>query len=209
MLILYKKNYTMGSLLVKKNRFPLLPLVILVVGSILVVFVFFVAFSPGFFQTAPVETIQDAKILAEQYITRNYQGLEVDEIMEFSQNYYVIVKEVNTGIGAFELLVDRYSGSVGPEPGPNMMWNTKYVHHRTNNPTDIPITLQAAEDNAQEWLNNNILGATIEEATTFYGYYTMDLQKDGQIFGMLSVDGYYGEVWYHSWHGDFIKMEEY
>ena len=32
--------------------------------------------------------------------------------------------------------------------------------------------------------------------------------KDGQVFGMLSVNGYSGEVWYHNWHGAFIEMEE-
>ena len=32
------------------------------------------------------------------------------------------------GIHAFELLIDRHSGAVYPEPGPNMMWNTKYGH---------------------------------------------------------------------------------
>jgi len=26
---------------------------------------------------------------------------------------------------------------------------------------------------------------------------------------MLSVNGYSGEVWYHSWHGDFSSMMEY
>jgi len=205
-----QKELHYGEFLDKKNRFPILPLIVLSIGSILVIAVFLISFSPGLFQTKPVENIQDAKTLAEQYITRNYQGFEVDEIMEFSQNYYIIVKEADTGIGAFELLVDHYSGNVSPEPGPNIMWNTKYGHHRLNIPTtNMPVTLQAAEEKAQEWLNNNIPSATIEETETFYGYYTMDLEKDGQIFGMLSVDGYHGEVWYHSWHGNFIKMKEY
>lgn len=194
----------------KKNRFPILPLLVLIVGSILVIAVFFVSFSPALFQVEPVENIQEAKELAEQYPTRNYQGLEVEEIMEFSNNYYVIVKETDTGNGAFELLVDRYSGRVGPEPGPNMMWNTKYGHHRLSNPTTImPVNLEVAESNAQEWLDKNISGSKVESTETFYGYYTMDLEKNGEIFGMLSVNGYSGDVWYHSWHGDFISMEEY
>jgi hypothetical protein len=25
---------------------------------------------------------------------------------------------------------------------------------------------------------------------------------------MLSVDGYSGEIWYHSWHGPFIAKQE-
>jgi hypothetical protein len=32
--------------------------------------------------------------------------------------------------------------------------------------------------------------------------------KDDQVYGMLSVNGYTGDVWYHTWHGDFIDMTE-
>ena len=29
-----------------------------------------------------------------------------------------------------------------------------------------------------------------------------------RLYGMLSVNGYNGEVWYHDWHGRFLNMEE-
>ena len=29
-----------------------------------------------------------------------------------------------------------------------------------------------------------------------------------EIEGVLSVNGYTGEVWYHTWHGPFIGMKE-
>jgi hypothetical protein len=32
--------------------------------------------------------------------------------------------------------------------------------------------------------------------------------NDGIIDGMLSVHGSSGQVWFHSWHGDFIDMTE-
>ncbi|MGQ9502694.1 MAG: hypothetical protein ACUVSF_10040 [Anaerolineae bacterium] len=54
--------------------------------------------------------------------------LELVEVMEFTGNFYAEVREKSTGIGAFELLVDRYTGQIYPEPGPNMMWNLKYGH---------------------------------------------------------------------------------
>ena len=53
--------------------------------------------------------------------------LVVAEVMEFSNHFYVLVKEKSTGRGALELIVER-NGFVHPEPGPNMMWNTKYGH---------------------------------------------------------------------------------
>ena len=46
--------------------------------------------------------------------------------------------------------------------------------------------------------------------THAYGYYTIHtVDKDGNILGMLSVNGFSGDVWYHSWHGVFIDMQEY
>jgi YHS domain-containing protein len=47
-----------------------------------------------------------------------------------------------------------------------------------------------------------------DEADGFCGYYTIHAVKDGQIYGMLSVDGYSGQVWYHNWHGQFVDMLE-
>ncbi len=33
-----------------------------------------------------------------------------------------------------------------------------------------------------------------------------DLREPGVISGMLSVHGEHGQVWYHTWHGDFVQM---
>ncbi len=54
--------------------------------------------------------------------------LALTEVMEFAYNFYAEVEEKSTGIQAFEILIDRYNGIVYPEPGPNMMWNTKNGH---------------------------------------------------------------------------------
>lgn len=42
----------------------------------------------------------------------------------------------------------------------------------------------------------------------FYGYYTLDLLRDGKLAGLLSVNGYTAQVWHHAWHGDFLGMKE-
>ncbi|MCW4002233.1 MAG: peptidase M4 [Candidatus Bathyarchaeota archaeon] len=188
-----------------------MPLLILIIGLLLLVGVFLISLTPIFSPLEPVDDIQEAKDLAEQYLTRNYPFLEVEEIMEFSNNFYIIAKETATENSALELLIDRYSGRVYLEPGPSMMWNTKYGHHQMHtNPTVLmPIDSDSAVMIAQDWLNRNTAGYRVEETAVFYGYYTMDFAEKEQIFGMLSVNGYSGEVWYHSWHGDFISMEEY
>ncbi len=193
------------------KSFSKFPLVVLIIGILLVVGVFFISFSSIFSSFEPVENINDAKNLVDQYVAKNYPLLEVEEIMEFSSNFYVIVKENSTQNSAFELLIDRNSGRIHQEPGPNMMWNTKYGYHNRldNSTTQMTIDAESAVMVAQEWLNNNIFGKRVEETSVFYGYYTMDFSEKGQIFGMLSVNGYSGEVWYHSWHGDFISMMEF
>ncbi len=43
-------------------------------------------------------------------------------------------------------------------------------------------------------------------ATTFPGYYTLDTLTDGKVIGMLSVNAYSGQVFLHTWHGDFVEM---
>jgi hypothetical protein len=134
--------------------------------------------------------------------------------MEFAWNFYAEVEEEDTGIHAMELLIDKYTRQVYPEMGPNMMWNIKYGmmgnRYRGGLPsTNLPVTPEQAEKLAQQWLDTNLRGVSAGEAETFYGYYTLHTLKDEQIEGMLSVNGYTGAVWYHSWHGPFLGMKEF
>jgi hypothetical protein len=153
-------------------------------------------------------TVEEAKAAFEGYLNKQgYSGLEVVEVMEFSRNFYAIARESETGIGAMELLMDRDTGVVGPEYGPNMMWNAKYGMHRWRWSDEAGVSAAEAAEIAREWLVANLPGATVEdEVDAFYGYYTLHTERDGQIEGMLSVHAETGQVWYHSWHGDFIAM---
>jgi hypothetical protein len=143
-------------------------------------------------------------------------GLTADEVIEFSNNYYASIREQSTQIGAFEILIDRTSGNVVREPGPDMMWNTKYSVMRGGmmggfgfrNSGPMTVTAQQARDIAQRWLDANQPGTTAKSADPFYGYYTVDFERDGTLVGMLSVNGYTGQVWYHTWHGTFIAMRD-
>lgn len=67
---------------------------------------------------------------------------------------------------------------------------------------------QALKD-AQQYLDQEYPGyQTAEDADPFYGYYTIDILKNGKVTGMLSVNGYSGQVFLHTWHGTFIEMWE-
>jgi hypothetical protein len=143
-------------------------------------------------------------------------GLAADEVIEFSNNYYASIRETSTAIGAFEILLDRASGNVVREPGPDMMWNTKYSVMRggmmrsfgATNSWPMTVTAAQARDIAQRWLGANRPGTSANSADPFYGYYTVDFERDGTLVGMLSVNRYSGQVWYHSWHGTFMQLRD-
>jgi len=182
--------------------------------------------------TTPV-TMDQAKAIAQQYLaSTGNANLAIKEIMEFENNFYIIYYEKDTGIGAFEMLIWKQTppagmmgggmmggrGAVGyimPEPGPNMMWNTKYgmmaqgmMGAQSSPSTQMRFTEQQAMQIAQSYLDQNFSGAKVEDATHFYGYYTIDFTVNGKIAGMLSVNGETGTVWYHAWHGAFINEIE-
>ena len=71
-------------------------------------------------------TIDEAAEAVERYLGAYGQDLALAEVMEFAWNFYAEVEEKSTGIHAMELLIDKYTGRVYPEMGPNMTWNTKY-----------------------------------------------------------------------------------
>ncbi len=155
----------------------------------------------------------DAVSKAEAYLANYSQNLQVAEVMEFQSNFYVLVKESDSGRGAMELLVDPNSGYVTPEIGPNMMWNLKYGRMAQrmglSTSTDNTLSLSEALTKAQTALSQQYPTATInEDGISFYGYYTFDYSIDGQVAGMLSVNGLDGQVWLHTWHGEFISEKE-
>ena len=74
--------------------------------------------------------------------------------------------------------------------------------------TSVNVTEEQALKIAQDYLDGVIPGTKVNEADTFYGYYTMEVKRDNNIFGMLSVNSNTGTVWYHTWHGTFEKLLE-
>lgn len=171
----------------------------------------------------PTISIDQAQQAVQSALDRQgNRDLVIDEVLEFQDNFYAIVKEKSTGTGAFELLVNRSTGAVIPEPGPNMMWNTRYgmmfgqagwmmgggMMGTSASAGPMTVTAEQAGQAAQRWLDQNQPGSTTETPDAFYGYYTVHLLKDGKVTGMLSVNGHTGQVWYHTWHGAFIQEKD-
>jgi hypothetical protein len=168
--------------------------------------------TPG--QAQPINSLDEAKVAFQHTVdATGNTNLALDEVMQFQRNYYAIVKDTATGQGAFELLANPQTGAVYPEMGPNMMWNTQYGHMagvgmmgtQRQQPSRQPaIGADQAQQIAQHWLDQNQPGSATETADAFPGYYTLHFTRDGQLSGMLSVNGFTGAVWYHTWHGGFV-----
>lgn len=178
-------------------------------------------------ETLDLEALEDN---VNEYIDGFDEKLAISDIFVFEDSdYYFSIVEEKTGLGAFELLVDPYTGDVYPEMGPNMMWNLKYGMHATSNygimngrgmmgrynySDSYAVQNDGAERNtvsynealgfAEGYLQN---GYTVSgEGHEFYGYYTFHTQLDGEEAGMMSVNGFTGDVWYHTWHGELIEI---
>jgi uncharacterized membrane protein YkoI len=135
-----------------------------------------------------------------------YTDLEIDEVVQYTWNIYVLAKEKSTGRGALELLVDPRTGSVSAEPGPNMMWNTKYGHRYWSGSSGTPaVSVDQAKKIVREWLAAGGDRTDYDlEVTEMYGYYSIHLEKDMKMTAMVGVNAWTGQVWYHTWHGDFV-----
>jgi hypothetical protein len=164
--------------------------------------------------TATALNITTAENIAQNYVaSTGNSNLAVAQVEEYALNFYVQVNEKNTGFGAFQLLIDKYTGAVTPEMGPNMMWNTKYGMmnggmmglYVTTPTTTMPVNVTQAKADAQQYLNTYYAGTSVGDTATFYGYYTIEVLSNSGTYGMLSVNGYTGQVWYHTWHDAFIQ----
>ncbi len=176
-------------------------------------------FGAGVQQNVQPLSIQQATSAVNSYLAQlGNPDLVLAHVMIFSNNAYARIEEKSTGIGAFELLVNPVTLAVTPEPGPNMMWNTKYSPmynvmgwrmggSATEGPSAVmPVSASDALKNAQSYLDQVLPGTQVagDEIAHFYGYYTIDFMRDDKTVGMLSVNGYSGQVFLHTWHGTFI-----
>lgn len=158
-------------------------------------------------------SFDDAYTQAQAYVTSLGSNLDIAEIMEFQNNFYVVVVESDSGRGAMELIVDPYTGNVSRERGADMMWNLKYGGMgmmAAQSATDSTLTLDEARTAAQQALDEAGNNAVLNDGGySFYGYYTFDYSINGQTAGMLSINGLTGQALYHTWHGTFISEKEY
>ncbi len=155
----------------------------------------------------PVNNLDEARKRAADYAQALQPDLEVGEVMQFDNHYYADLQEPD-GSMVTEVLIDPRTGAVRTEMGPATMWNTRSGAMGADGSSATDISATQAQKIADRWLANRGEGLTSNDPVQFPGYYTLHTVRDGKITGMLSVRSSTGDVWYHSWHGDFVKMSE-
>ena len=95
-----------------------------------------------------------------------------------------------------------------------MMWNTQYTFGagfcnwlRGTTTATPTVTVDQAKTDAQQYLNSYLQGTTVGDVTAFSGHYTIEVLSNGTPYGMLSVNSFTGQVWYHTWHGAFVQEQ--
>ena len=189
--------------------------------------------------TPSAGSLTDVRDWVERWLdSRGFTGFRVSEVMAFSNNDYVAIRDAK-GKPAFELLTGRGLGWLMEEP-PSMMWNTRYGMMRGwtggsvrggmmgsmmgggmmngwngwygGGSGRVSSVAQAARI-ADRWLARTRSGERVESDVGgmghFPGYYTLDTIRDGLTVGMLSVNASTGAVWYHGWHGRFLSEREF
>lgn len=185
----------------------------------------------------PVSMARAMEVLRQWPVAHHLDDLVLDEVEAYTVNYYGQFKERSTGRAAAQVLVDRYTGAATPEMGPNMMWNTKYGQAMMQEMmggmmgmmgggmgssgmmgTPAPQTgttapasqlaIDQARRAADQFLSGYLPGAAVGDGDAFYGYYHFDVMRGGRQVGMLSVNATTGQVWYHTWHGEFLQKQE-
>lgn len=171
--------------------------------------------------------------------SRGFAGFHVSEVMAFSNNDYVAVKDAR-GKPAFELLAWPGSGWLMEEPA-SMMWNTRFGmmgglarswpgggmmgsmmgggmmsgswNSWYGGGHGKVTSVAAAARIANRWLAQARPGERVDGDVggmgRFPGYYTLDTVHRGKTAGMLSVNASTGAVWYHGWHGRFLGEREF
>jgi len=165
--------------------------------------------------------LKDLNQNVENFVKAINMNYEIDVILTFTNSdYYYSIKDSESGKGVLELQINPLTGVIYPEFGPNMMWNTNFnisdmnSRNGMNNLTfrddfknnDI-ISLEESIILARKYFENlDMIYDVDQEGLEFSGYYTLYVKDNNKTIGLLSVNYYTGDIWYHAWHGDVKEL---
>lgn len=147
----------------------------------------------------PLTSAEEARTVIQAFIDSSNSGLQISELWKYGTVYKAELSDLN-GAKAFDLIADKFTGSVMPEMGFSMMMNASYGRSLYKMPSfrrNINVTPDQAKGYAQSFLDKNGLGYTLGSPETYPGYYKFHTTITGSVnFGMdIMVNGYDGGIW--------------
>ena len=156
-------------------------------------------------------SIDEAVTAAQEYAADISEDIEVVKVMEFTNGYYALVMEKEGGKGAFGLYLRSNNSRASRMGSRYYMWNTKYTPAGVNPDADPENTVSMTDtaEAAQDALNEDGIKATVDEkGVDFYGYYTFTYLVDGELAGLISVNGTTSQAWHYDWLGTYVTQQE-
>ena len=73
--------------------------------------------------------------------------------------------------------------------------------------TNMAISMEQAETLAQQYLDAKYARTTVGQVAACYGYYAMQVLKDGNPFGIMVVYVALGKSCFYSWMGTYMRKK--
>ncbi len=165
-------------------------------------------FSYGYLDIlSPIETASEARTAIQAFINSSNSSLQISELWEYGTVFKAELSDTS-GVKAFDLIADKFTGAVMPEMGMSMMLNASYgrsMYKTSNFGKNLTVTPDQATSVAQGFVNQNGLGYILGTPETYPGYYKFHTTLDGKDgkFGMdIMVNGYNSEIWMNTILGE-------
>ena len=129
--------------------------------------------------SGPVSTPEEAARLALDTVHgRGWTWLTLDEVHIFPSFYEVEFNDRH-GFKGPEIYVSRSSGAVGPEMGPNMMWDSQYG-------MGLTCSSSLTEDQARALITTS--GAlSVGDGEQHHGYWEFELKRGDAVVNQINV----------------------
>ena len=148
----------------------------------------------------PITSPEEARAAIQSFIGASSSSLTISELWEYGTAYMAELSD-QTGAKAFDVMADKFTGAVGPEMGLSMMMNASYgngIYKAAKFGKKLTVSEDQAMTIAQNFVNANGLGYTLEAPEDYPGYYKFHT-ADSSGFGLeIMVNGYNGSIWMNS-----------
>jgi len=134
----------------------------------------------------PVAAPPDAAKLALAVVSgRGWDWLTVDEVHVFP-DFYEVETDDRGGYKGTEIYVSRQTGAVGPEMGPNLMWDNSYG---MGGGCGSSLDEATARQTADAYLSQQgQQGIALGDAEQHHGYWEFELRRGSAVVNQINVN---------------------